>query len=135
MRRLTRVVVSMAWLAGVVAAPGALAVTITDTAITTSPPTLVINGSGFDGGTAVVMLGQFAPLTVVTQSATQVAALLPAGIPLQGTYLVAYQLNGIGSGGRGPPILGYDEAWVTLGTIGGPGPPGPPGPVGLQGPT
>ena len=115
----------------------ASAAMITDTAISlSSPPTLVINGSGLSGGTPVVTLGNFAsPLAVVTQTSTQVTALLPANVTLQGTYLVTYQiLSAAGSSNNSvPKSLGYDEAWVTVGNTGPAGPPGATGPQGAKG--
>ncbi|MFO1399566.1 MAG: hypothetical protein U1F48_21145 [Burkholderiales bacterium] len=121
-------------------ASSANALLIADSAVVLgNPATLVINGSGLAGGTAVVTLGKFPPLTVTTQTDTQVVVLLPANVTLQGSYLLTYQLNAAGSGPRGGGMLGYDEAWVTVGSTGPAGPPGPqgiqgvPGPQGIQG--
>ena len=114
-------------------AGSAAALGITDTAIGVAPATLIVNGSGFAGGLATVTLGQFPPLTVVTQTNTQLTALLPAGATLQGSYLVTVHLAAAPSNGRPGPVIGYDEAWTAIGVTGAAGPPGPPGPPGGQG--
>lgn len=130
MRTFGTLVLAIGAFVAAAAVPTVSAVMITDTAITTvNPPMLVINGSDLAGGTPVVTLGQFAPLTVVTQTATQVTALLPGNVTLQGTYLVTLQLNGKGGA---PNALGYDEAWVAVGSAGAAGPPGPPGTTGQE---
>ena len=135
MGRIGKRVIAVAAFAGAFALPAAATVVITDTAITlANPPMLIINGSGLTGGMLVVTLGQFPPLSVVTQTPTQVTALLPANVTLQGTYLVGFQLFGPGVLGRPPTLIGSDEAWVTVGSTGPSGPPGPPGSPGLQGP-
>jgi hypothetical protein len=127
LRRITLCIIVL----GALVANAAAAVTITDTAIVVAPPpTLVINGSGFSGGTAIVTLGQYPQLAIVTQTNTQVTALLPPGVTLQGSYLLAFQLAGP-PGPKGPATIGYDEAWVSFGNT---GPASPPGPQGIQGP-
>jgi hypothetical protein len=132
MRIFRNAVAGVVALVGAVVTPIASALIVTDTAITlTNPPMLIINGNGLTGGSAVVTLGQFPQLKVVTQTATQVTAVLPANVTLQGTYLVTYQLFRPPMMGILPLILGYDEAWVTVGSA---GPPGPAGPQGVAGP-
>lgn len=117
---------ALAAFAIVTPAPAAI---ITDTAIGLgTPPTLIINGSQLTGGTPTVTLAGFPPLAVVTQSATQITALLP-NVTLQGTYLVTVDLTVPSP--RGAMSVGYDEAWITVGAA---GPAGPPGPVGATGP-
>lgn len=122
MRTLASSVITLFAILGAVFAPAASAALITDTAISTgSPPMLIINGSDLAAGSAVVTLGQYPPLTVVTQTATQITALLPGNTTLQGTYLITLQLV---AKGPAPAAPAYDEAWVTIGSTGPPGPAG-----------
>ncbi len=133
MRTFRQKLAVLATLAALCAAPYATAAIITDTAINLAdPPMLIINGSQLTGGTPTVTLGNFTNLTVVTQTATQVTALLPANTTLEGSYLVTISLT-TGGGPRTPVQVGYDEAWVTVGATGPAGPQGPDGPVGPQG--
>jgi len=132
MRAFTRRTLAIAILAALPAATPATAAIITDTAISlAAPPTLVINGSKLADGTATVTLGGLGALTIVTQTASQVTALLPGNVTLQGDYLVTLNLTTPSS--RGPVQVGYDEAWVTVGATGPAGSPGPAGAQGVQG--
>jgi len=139
MRTFTRKLLVAATLAAIFATPSAIATVITDAAINlANPPTIVISGSRLADGSATVTLGGFPALTIVTQTPTQVVALLPAGVTPSGNYLVTVSLVGVSP--RGPVQVGYDEAWVAVGATGPAGPPGPtgatgaPGPAGPQGP-
>lgn len=104
---------------------------ITGTAVNLDqPPTLIINGSALGGGTPTVTLSGFPSLQVTTQSATEIRALLPAAT-LQGTYLVTVTVTSPGAGRQA--VVGYDEAWLAVGTAGQQGPQGIPGIQGPQG--
>jgi hypothetical protein len=133
MRTFTRKFLAVATLATIFATPSAIATVITDAAINlANPPTIVISGSRLADGSATVTLGGFPALSVVTQTPTQVVALLPASVTPPGNYLVTVSL--VSPGPRGPTQVGYDEAWVTVGATGPAGPPGPTGATGATGP-
>jgi len=87
----------------------------TNTAIT-------ISGSNLNGGNATVTLGSYAPLTVTSQTATQLVASLPAGVSA-GSYTLNVQ---IGSS--------KTNSTSSVAAIGAVGPTGPAGPAGVQGP-
>jgi hypothetical protein len=83
----------------------------------TTPTTLKIEGENLSPGVASVMLGTFGPLTVVTQTATELVVTLPSGLP-PANYVLSVQV------GNGSSHL--DESIVTIGAV------GPTGPAGLQ---
>jgi len=133
MRTFTRKLLVAATLAAILATPSALATVIIDAAINlANPPTIVISGSRLADGSATVTLGGFPALSIVTQTPTQVVALLPANVTPPGNYLVTVSLVNVGP--RGPVQVGYDEAWVAVGATGPAGPPGPTGAAGATGP-
>lgn len=72
---------------------------------------LTINGSNFLPGTASVLLGAYGPLTVVTQTDTQLVLTLPAGIPAGSYTLSVLIANAKGKGD-------VDESVVTIGGTG-----------------
>ena len=86
----------------------------------TTATTLTINGSNLAPGTAQVLLGAFGPLTVVSQSSTQIIVMLPPALH-PGDYVLNLQI-----GER------VDESNVTVGAV---GPQGLAGPAGLAGAT
>jgi hypothetical protein len=83
--------------------------------------TLTIEGDNLAPGAASVMLGSFGPLTVVSQTPTQLVVTLPSGI-LPGNYVLTVQV--------GKAAGNIDESIVTIGAV---GPMGPAGPEGSQG--
>jgi len=83
---------------------------------------ITIRGSNLSGGSATVTLGSYAPLAVTSQTATQLVAALPAGVPA-GSYTLGVQ---IGSS--------KTNSTSSVATIGAVGPTGPAGPTGAQGP-
>ena len=86
-----------------------------------TPTTLTIKGDYLGSGAASVMLGAFGPLTVVSQTASQLVVTLPSGL-LPGNYVLSVQVgNGAGHA---------DESVVTIGAV---GPTGATGPAGFQG--
>src|SRR4029079_16519762 len=90
-----------------------------------TPTALTIEGDHLGPGTAIVMLGAFGPLTVVSQTSTQIVVTLPSGL-VPGTYVLSVQVgNGNGN---------FDESIVTIGAIGPMGPAGPAGSQGSPGP-
>ncbi len=88
----------------------------------TTETTLTINGINLAHGKARVLLGAFGPLTVVTQSPTQIVAMLPPAL-FPGNYVLNLQI--------GEEV---DESSVTIGAIGPQGPVGPSGAIGATGP-
>lgn len=80
--------------------------------------TLTIEGERLAPGVASVLLGSFGPLTVVSQTPTQLVVMLPSGIHA-GTYALSVQIGG-GAGN-------VDESIVTIGAMGPAGPAGAPG--------
>ena len=86
------------------------------TSFTTST-TLTINGTDLGHDKARVLLGAFGPLTVVTQSPSQIVVMLPPAL-LPGNYVLNLQIG-----------ENVDESSVTVGAV------GPQGPVGLAGAT
>ena len=72
-------------------------------------------------GAANVLLGSFGPLTVVSQTATQLVVTLPTGL-LPGNYVLSVKV--------GSNKNDVDESIVTIGAV---GPMGPAGPAGFQG--
>jgi len=61
----------------------------------TTPTTLKIEGENLSPGAASVMLGTFGPLTVVTQTSTQLVVTLPSGVT-PGNYVLSVQVgNGL----------------------------------------
>jgi hypothetical protein len=106
---------------------------------------LHIIGLNLGGGKPKVTLGTL-PLSVVSMTATQIDALVPATVA-PGSYLLAVSLTkGKGGGDDRNDDGKYDEFWVTIGAAGplgatgaqGPagrdGSIGPAGPSGVQGP-
>ena len=95
----------------------------------TTSTELTINGSDLAPGTASVLLGSFGPLTVNSQSATQLVVALPSGMTA-GDYVLSVKI------GKGNGDGNVDESVVTIGAVGPIGPPGPQGstgPMGVQG--
>ena len=90
-----------------------------------TPTTLTIEGDHLGPGAASVMLGSFGPLTVVSQTASQLVVTLPTGL-LPGNYVMSVQV------GKGKGDV--DESIVTIGAVGPTGPAGPAGSQGAPGP-
>jgi len=88
----------------------------------TATTTLTINGSNLAPGKAKVLLGAFGPLTVVSQSSTQIVVVLPPAL-LPGDYVLNLQIG-----------ENVDESSVTVGAVGPQGPAGPAGVAGATGP-
>jgi hypothetical protein len=87
---------------------------------------LTINGSGFTPGTASVLLGDYGPLAVTTQTATKLVVTLPAGLT-PGSYVLSVQI--------GATTANADESVATIGAVGPAGPTGATGAQGSTGPT
>jgi hypothetical protein len=86
-----------------------------------------INLLGNAGGrkAATILLGGYgAPLPIVSMSATEIVAALPAGVAA-GAYLLTVDYGNDAS---------FDEAWVTIGATGPKGPKGDTGATGAAGP-
>lgn len=101
----------------------------------TTASTLAVKGSNFLPGTAGVTLGSFGPLTVVTQTATQLIANLPGAIPA-GDYTLNVQI-GTKAGNSAQSVVmigavGPQGPKVDTGATGAQGPVGPQGPVGIN---
>jgi hypothetical protein len=75
---------------------------------------LTIDGSGFLPGTASVLLGQYGPLAVVSQTSSQLIATLPPAIK-PGSYVLSVQL-GKNSDESVAVIRG--PKWASLGYLG-----------------
>jgi hypothetical protein len=90
----------------------------------TTATTLTIDGANLGPGTASVVLGSYGPLTVTSQSPTQLAVTLPIGIS-PGTYVLSVQ---IGTGNSN-----VDESVTTIGAVGPKGDTGATGPAGATG--
>ena len=86
---------------------------------------LTINGSGFTPGTASVLLGDFGPLAVTTQTASKLVVTLPSGLT-PGNYVLSVQI--------GATTANADESVATIGGVGATGPAGPTGATGATGP-
>jgi hypothetical protein len=106
-----------------ISAAYAAAPTVTSSSATASA--LTINGANLSGGTATVTIGTSAPLSVQSQTATQLTVALPAGIG-PGTYALNVQI--------GNSKTNATSATTTIGAVGPAGPVGPTGPVGVAGP-
>lgn len=131
------------WLMAALAA--LMALSATTTAFAQSPPimadarvnfaanTVQINGVNFGTVPPMVTLGAYpSPLAIVSATANQVVAKLPAGVP-PGTYLLT--LTATTPMGT-KAYTAADEFWLAVGAQGPAGPPGvqgPPGPQGAQG--
>ena len=74
-----------------------------------TPTTLTIHGEQLGPGAANVLLGAFGPLTVVSQTSTQLVVTLPTGL-LPGNYVLSVQV------GKGKGEV--DESIVTIGAVG-----------------
>lgn len=94
---------------------------------------LRILGFNLGSGKPRVTLGTLA-LTVVSTTATQIDALIPAAVG-PGSYLLAVNLGKAkgGDSDRNDDDGKYDEFWVTIGMAGLPGPAGPQGPAAKDG--
>jgi len=91
---------------------------------------LTINGNGLAPGTASVLLGLYGPLTVNSQSATQLVVTLPSGLTA-GDYVLSVKIGK----GKGDDDGNMDESVVTIGAVGPQGPTGPMGAQGIAGPS
>ena len=85
---------------------------------------ITINGSNLSGGTALVTLGSYPTLTVTSQTATQLVANLPAGVPA-GSYTLNVQI--------GSSKTNSTSSVATVGAVGPTGPAGAQGPAGATG--
>lgn len=95
---------------------------------------LHILGLNLGGGRPNVTLGTL-PLAVVSMTATQIDALIPASVA-PGSYLLTVSLaKGKNGDDDRNDDSKYDEFWVTIGTAGPQGPQGTAGTPGLQGAT
>ena len=100
----------------------------------TTATQLTINGSDLAPGVASVLLGSYGPLTVNSQSPTQIVVTLPGGLT-PGDYVLSLKIaKGRGNGDRADDG-NVDESVVTIGAVGPVGPPGPIGPMGVPGST
>lgn len=88
----------------------------------TTETTLTINGTDLANDKIRVLLGAFGPLPIVTQSPTQIVAMLPPAL-LPGNYVLNLRIG-----------EAVDEASVTVGAVGPQGPVGPTGATGAVGP-
>lgn len=100
---------------------------------------LHVLGLNLGGGKPKVILGTL-PLSVVSMTATQIDALIPASV-VPGSYLITVSLaKGKEGDDRNDDFGKYDEFWVTIGAVGSRGPAGlngvdgATGAVGPQGP-
>ena len=99
----------------------------------TTATELTINGSDLAPGVASVLLGSYGPLTVNSQSTTQLVVTLPGGLT-PGDYALSVKIGkGRGNGDRADDG-NVDENVVTIGAVGPIGPQGPIGPMGVPGP-
>ena len=116
---------------------------ISEVSVDLTAQLITISGEHFGTASATVTLAGL-PLTIVSQTATRIVAVLPAfAAAAPGTFLLT-----VTRGDHGPPARRYDDIDVTIGAagprgepgvqgqsgpVGPPGPPGEPGPQGAQG--
>ena len=103
-----------------VATPGPTRLVIVSARVDVTAGTLTIDGHDFDDGPLTVTLNGM-PLAVMSVTASEIVATLPAGLD-PGTYLLTASV--------GPAVTQFDSFNVTLGAVGPQGPTGPQGPPG-----